>query len=302
LVKAAPLPLRPPGWKEWERESRFIERWSWAMGQPVHLMLFAASEDQGLEVAAEALAELRRVEARLTLFDSGSDLVALNQRAGRGWVDAGEDLLAALAAAESIRSETRAAFDPAVEPLMVAWGFHRRRSEAPSPIEIAEARSALAATTVTIQGGRVRLDPTGAALDLGGIGVGYGLDRAAGVLRRRGIASAFLDISGDCIALEPPPGAAGWRVDIADPVDRGAVRGSVLLRRSALATSANTQSTVRYGAMVRGHVLDPATGFPAHRVRQATVVAATGVAADALSTATLVAGRAMPGATETIIS
>lgn len=283
-------------------ESRFVERWSWAMGQPVHLMLFAESEDQGLEVASEVLAELRRVEARLSLFDPRSDLVGLNQRAGRGWVDAGEDLLAVLAAAESIRAGTGSAFDPAVEPLMIAWGFHRHRSGAPSPAEVAEARSALDATRVTIQGGRVGLDPAGAALDLGGIGVGYGLDRAAGVLRQRGIASAFLDISGDCIALESPPGAAGWRVDLADPERRGAVTGSVLLRRSALATSANSQSTVRYGAMVRGHVLDPATGFPARRIRQATVVAATGVAADALSTATLVAGRAMPGATETIIS
>src|SRR4051812_12945526 len=66
------------------RVERFVERWSWAMGQAVHLMLFAESEDQGLEACATALAELRRVEARLSLFDDASDLCELNRRAGRG--------------------------------------------------------------------------------------------------------------------------------------------------------------------------------------------------------------------------
>jgi thiamine biosynthesis lipoprotein len=270
------------------------------MGQPVHLMLFADAEERGLAGAAAALAELRRVEARLSLFDDRSDLVALNQRSGRGWVAVGEDLRAVLAGAEQARAATGGAFDPAVEPLMEAWGFHRPRRTPPSVAEISEARAALDATRVVIEGGRVRLDPSGAALDLGGIGVGYGLDCAMRLVREQGIASAFLDISGDCAALAPPPGALGWRVDIATPGTRGAVSGSVLLRRSALATSANTESVVRYGAVVRGHVLDPATGYPAHRIRQATVRSATGMLADALSTASLVTGRAMPGAVQSL--
>ena len=38
---------------------RFIERWSWAMGQPVHLQLFAESESHGYDAAAAALARGR---------------------------------------------------------------------------------------------------------------------------------------------------------------------------------------------------------------------------------------------------
>ena len=55
------------------------------MGQPVHLQLFAESEAHGYDVAAAALAELRRVEARLSLFDDTSDLSELNRQAGRRW-------------------------------------------------------------------------------------------------------------------------------------------------------------------------------------------------------------------------
>jgi thiamine biosynthesis lipoprotein ApbE len=63
----------------------------------------------------------------------------------------------------------------------------------------------------------------------------------------------------------------------------------------ALATSSNLVSVVRYGRAVRGHVMDPASGWPAARCRQTTVVARTGIEADALSTATLVSPVRFPG-------
>ena len=67
------------------------------------------------------------------------------------------------------------------------------------------------------------------------------------------------------------------------------------LRDAALATAANTESIVRYGSLVAGHVMDPKTGWPARALRQAAVVTRTAVAADALSTAMLVTGREPAG-------
>jgi thiamine biosynthesis lipoprotein ApbE len=54
-------------------------------------------------------------------------------------------------------------------------------------------------------------------------------------------------------------------------------------------------SVVRYGRAVRGHVMDPASGWPANRSRQVTVVARTGLEADALSTAMLVMPKKFRG-------
>jgi len=66
---------------------------------------------------------------------------------------------------------------------------------------------------------------------------------------------------------------------------------TVPLRDAALATSANTISVVRYGRAVRGHIMNPVTGWPAHALLQASVVARSAVVADALSTAMVVSGR-----------
>jgi thiamine biosynthesis lipoprotein len=274
---------------------RLVERWSWAMGQPVHLQLFAADEAAGYEAAQAALAELWRVEHALSRFDDSSDLSELNRRAGRRAVRVGPDLVDVLAAALGFERTTAGAFNPSVEPLMRAWGFHAPRSQEPSVAEIAAARRVVQATRVLVDADRVRLPSRESRLDLGGIGVGYGLDRAVAVLRRAGVHRALLDISGDCFALGAPPGEAGWLVGIADPRPGRSVLASTRLRDAALATSSNSVSVVRYGRAVRGHVMDPSTGWPADALAQVSVVARSGLEADALSTAMLVSGTPAPG-------
>lgn len=278
------------------REPRLIERWSWAMGQPVHLRLFHHSEEAGYEAAQAAFAELRRLEARLSAFADASDLAELNRQAGRGWWRAGPDLLAVLGAAERFRRASGGGFNIAVEPLMRVWGFREQRQAAPGARELAEASAAVRSAVVMVHGGRVRLPAAHTRLDLGGIAVGYGLDRSARILHEHGVSAALLDVSGDLLAIGSPPGMPAWPVDIADPRTPGAMLGTALLRDQALATSANTVAVVRLGARLIGHVMDPHAGMPADRRMQATVLARTGIEADALSTALFVAGGTLPGA------
>jgi thiamine biosynthesis lipoprotein len=260
------------------------------MGQPVHVMVFTESEDAGLDACAQALAELRRVEARLSLFDDASDLCELNRRAGRRSMQVDHDLRDILSAAQRFRAQTAGAFDPAVEPLMRTWGFHRPRRTAPSETEIADARAAVAAAVVRLDGDVVSLPSAHTQLDLGGIGVGYGIDRSIAVLRSLGVQRAFVDVSGDCYGLGVPPGDPdGWPVEIA-----GTGR-TVQLRDSALATSSNAMSVIRLGKEVLGHVMDPRAGGPVAGRRQVTVLARWAIAADALSTAALVSRRVPAG-------
>jgi FAD:protein FMN transferase len=283
LVPTVRRPGRPP--------LRLIERWSWAMGQPVHLHLFASSADYGYAAAEEALAELRLVEQHLSRFIDSSDLNELNRCAGRDGIRVSPVLQRVLRASLGFERLTGGAFNPAVEPLMRVWGFHAHRTSEPTASELGEARKAVLAARIVQEGPRVRLPSAHTSLDLGGIGVGYGLDRAILRLRALDVRSAFLNVSGDCYALGAPPGEDGWLVDIASPHPGQPPVASTRLRDAALATSSNAVSVVRYGRAVRGHVMDPQTGWPAAALAQVSVVASTGIEADALSTAMLVSGK-----------
>src|SRR2546428_8814143 len=183
--------------RRWPAPDRFVERWLWAMGQPVHVMVFASSEQEGLDACAAALAELGRVESRLTLFDTASDLCELTRRAGRTSLRADDDLRAVLAQAGAFKRLTGGAFDVAVEPLMRVWGFHRPRVSAPTAAELAEAREAVRAAVVELDGDVARLPSAHTQLDFGSIGVGYGIDPALAVPPGRAARRAFSDVSGD---------------------------------------------------------------------------------------------------------
>src|SRR5258708_14850559 len=123
--------------RRWPAADRCVERWSWAMGQPVHVMVFAGSEREGLDACAAALAELRRVESRLTLFDTASDLCELNRRAGRTSLRADEDLRAVLAQAGAFKPLTGGAFDSAVQPPVSPSAFPPPPARPPPPPPLA---------------------------------------------------------------------------------------------------------------------------------------------------------------------
>src|SRR2546426_3006413 len=218
--------------RRWPAPDRFVERWSWVMGQPVHVMVFASSEEEGFDACAAALAELRRVERPLTLFDTASDLCELNRRAGRKGMRVDRDLRAVLEQAAAFKRATGGAFNVAVEPLMRVWGFHRHRASAPTAAELAEAREAVLAAVVELDGDVARLPSAHTQLDFGAIGVGYGIDRALQLLRARGLRRAFIDVSGDMAAIGAPPGEPGWRGDNADPGPPGVGRAGAKIGKA----------------------------------------------------------------------
>jgi thiamine biosynthesis lipoprotein len=142
--------------------------------------------------------------------------------------------------------------------------------------------------------GTVRLR-RGARLDFGGIAKGYALDRAA--LALEGVAdSAVLDLGGQLLVLsgacnvqpatcnEAEGRGGGWPIGISDPDHPLEVLALIEIPSGHFSVSTSSQSEQH------GHLRDPRTGRPADRARSVTVVARTGMAADAWSTALFVLG------------
>jgi len=125
-------------------------------------------------------------------------------------------------------------------------------------------------------------------LDFGGIGKGYALDRAADLLRARGVRRAQLNFGGELLGFtdgEP------FEIRIADPADRLRPALRLELRAGAVSTSGQGERHVTVGGHRYGHILDPRSGLPLETHATATVVAASATLADGLSTALLVMGR-----------
>ena len=193
--------------------------------------------------------------------------------------------------------QTQGAFDIATGALIKAWGFYRRQGRVPTPAERAAAmsRPEPGSSPSTATDGRCSYLRQGLEINLGGIGKGYALDRAAELLadglgRRLGPAARRHRRSVRAVGT-PPGQPRGWPVAIKHPWDPNRRLGTRLPEStSPSGTSAATFQHFEYNGRKLGHLLDPRTGWPAEGVEQVSVVAPTAAEADALSTAFFVLG------------
>jgi thiamine biosynthesis lipoprotein len=246
-------------------------------------------------IAESAFDEIDRLEQQLTVFRDGSEVSRLNRLAPHVAVTVEPNLFRLLQSAEQMTAETEGAFDITAGALVKAWGFYRGPRRVPSDAERLEAlrRVGMQHVVLDAENRTVRYLKSGLEINLGSIGKGYALDRAAACLRSEWNVSAALLHGGQSsvYAVGSEPGTRrGWMIGIGHPWDAERRLATVRLRDRALGTSAATFRHVEYQGRKLGHILDPCTGWPAEGIASATVIAPTAAEADALATAFFILG------------
>lgn len=265
-----------------------------AMGAKASILLAHPDRRAGQLLIDRCVAEIRRLEAILSLYRPDSALSRLNQS---GELDGPpSELVEVLSAAISLATASNGAFDPTVQPLYELYARHFSRSNAdpagPSPDRIARAIERIDYRLVEITSNRIRLRQDDMAITLNGIAQGYITDRVATLIAAEGLENMLIDL-GEQRADGMHPDGRPWRVGIADPQGRQDVLFTLELPDRtpglpALATSGG------YGTPfdVQGkhhHLFDPATGRSASHYASVSVAAPTALLADGLSTALYVA-------------
>jgi len=247
------------------------------MGTRFELVLAGDRDEHELRAVGEsALACVREWHERLSIFDRGSLVSAINAQAHEHPVRIDRDMLDLLRECQRLTEITDGAFDVAVGSLMEYHGF--RESERP------EDRPAFGMHCVEIdeRAMTIRFTEPGVKLDFGAIAKGWAIDRALDVLREAGVRSALLHGGTSTIgALGIAPDGNPWRVRIEDSADAPVA----LLRDASLSVSAPKG---RLNEQNQGHVIDPRTGNPSLGARMAGVVAVYSAETDAISTALVV--------------
>jgi thiamine biosynthesis lipoprotein len=144
-------------------------------------------------------------------------------------------------------------------------------------------------------------------LDLGSIGKGFALERAAELLREAGVHSGILHGGTSTVyALGSPPGAANWKVAVPHPATAGqhplaaserspspdgdSLLAVISLKDEAMSVSAVWGKAFEANGRVYGHVIDPRKGEPVEGAVMSVVVLPSATETDALSTALLTLG------------
>ena len=251
--------------------------------------------------AGDALAVVHELEGQLSIYRPDSAVSRLNAAGAEEEVEPG--LFGLLERAGALAALTGGAFTPVAGRLVRLWREARASGTLPDEARAADAaRSCDAANLVLDPATRgVRLE-RGAEIDLGGIGKGYALDRAAERLAEQGVSGFLLHggrssvlARGDHAGPDGEP-LGGWPIGLGDPHRTTRRLGTVLLTDRAMATSGSNVQFFRHGGRRYGHLLDPRTGRSVDPDRPGGLIGATAFAdsaadADALSTAFYVLGH-----------
>jgi thiamine biosynthesis lipoprotein len=244
-------------------------------------------------IVGEALDEIDRIDRLMSHYRRDSPLSRLNREAADGPVTVEPELLDFLAECLRWSRESGGAFDVTVGPLMKAWGFFRDEGRVPGEDELARALDVVGYRHVVLdpQAGTVRFDRPGVELDLGGIGKGYAVDRVVALLRRRGIASALVNLGGSSVyGLGAPPGRKAWEIGIQDPTYPAKTAVTVPLRDRALSVSGGYERFFEKDGVTYSHIVDPRTGRPVPGVLSVAVLTDSATNGDALDNVLFVLG------------
>jgi thiamine biosynthesis lipoprotein len=273
--------------------ARLVERSHVTMGSPLRLTAWTADERTALAAFDAVFAEVDRLDRLMTVWRDESDVQRLNSAAGREPVPVSAETFEVLQIASDIGALSAGAFDVTFAALADVWKFdHDIDGRVPSHADIA-ARLPLVdyrALVLDAQARTAFLKRPGMRVNLGGIGKGYAVDRAAMLLRASGLNDFMIQFGGDLYAAGSR-GDRPWRVGLQDP--RGAADRSfatIELRDETFSTSGDYERFFMRDGRRYHHIIDPHTGEPARGARSVTIVARRAVLADAVAKAVFVAG------------
>lgn len=248
-----------------------------AMASACELVLAVDDEPEAQAMAAAAIAEVQRIEAKYSRYQPDSIVSRINAAAGGQAVACDDETWSLLNYADSLYQSSGALFDITSGVLRRAWNFYDHRLPAPADLEAL--RQLIGWRRVEREGQAVRLPEAGMELDFGGFGKEYAADRAGAVLAAKGLRHGYVNLAGDMRMLGPKPDGSPWMIGIQDPRDKTAILATIPVDRGGLATSGDYERYFELDGKRYCHILDPRSGQPVTHWRTVSVVAPLAVVA-----------------------
>ena len=264
------------------------------MGTELRVTVWSA-DDVRVETATSAVfREFDRLDAMMSVWKDGSDIVRLNAAAGEHAVMVSTETREVLRIARQISEQTDGTFDITFGALSGLWKFdYQDKDESvPDRREIQKRLALVNYRDVVVDdtAGTAMLRRKGMRVNLGGIGKGYAVDRAVEILRASRLDDFMIQAGGD-MYVAGNHGDRPWRLGIRDPrgpADR--IFAALDLKDGTFSTSGDYERFFIKNGVRYHHIIDLRVGEPARLCRSVTLVTERAVIADALAKGVFILG------------
>lgn len=269
-----------------------------ALGSTVILTLILSNEPSGKKIIERLFKKINKFEERFSRFVTDSELNQFNRQAGRRMKVSG-DFLDILNKCIELSDATKGLFNPFILPSLQRAGYDHswsndRQLPLKKSINFKDRYKHVTCHDIKING-QYCLIPNNSALDFGGIGKGYLLDKLKEDLYTLDIDNYWLSLGGDIICSGCDYDGASWSIGLADAIDEHKIIDHIIVDKSRKTAIATSGITKRKGYQINGkfwhHIIDPRTMEPAKTdILTATVVCQNGAEADVYAKSTVIAG------------
>jgi len=199
-------------------------------------------------------------------------------------------------ASKKVYKKSGGAFNPAIAPIVNAWGFGFKNTEKTDSATIDSLLQYTNFNDFVLKNGVVSKKNKNMMLDFNANAQGYSVDVLCNFLSAKGITNYMVEVGGELRASGTNLQDTLWRIGIDKPLKNLKERDIAVimnLDNKALATSGNYRAIHQKNGKKYSHTINPKTGYPiAHNLLSATVITAKCVDADAYATAFMVLGLA----------
>jgi thiamine biosynthesis lipoprotein len=294
--------------------SRLVERTGTSMGSVLRLTAWTANEGDTVSAFEVVFREMDRLDGLMSTWNEDSDIERLNAAAGEHPVQVSTEVRDVLETASQISNWTGGKFDVTFGVLAGLWKFDYQNKDdtIPDPTEVLRRLPLINYRDLEVdeRRGTAFLKRKGMRANLGGIGKGYAVDRAANILRQRGIRDFMVQFGGDMYVAGHRDGRP-WRLGIRDPrgpADR--IFASLDLSDGTFSTSGDYERFFIKNGRRYHHIIDPSTGEPTEECRSVTIVTDRAVIADGVAKGVFILGpeagmalvERLPGVEAVIVS
>lgn len=237
--------------------------------------------------------EIDQFEKKFSRFLLESELTKLNLRTGQK-VIVSSDFTDLTQKSIELSIKTNRLFNPFILPLLQKSGYAGSwpKVNNQNPELDFSQRQLCQVSDIKLSGKNITI-PAHCALDFGGIGKGYILDKIAAVIESHGIKNYWLSFGGDIICAGSDIGGHGWQIGIASAKDSNKQIDTINTngKKVAIATSGITKRKGIKKGNEWHHIIDPRTGLSAQSdIITATVVTKTAILADVFAKTLVILG------------
>ena len=261
------------------------------MGTAISVELWAADAQAGEAAASAVMDEMHRIDRAMSPHKPASELSRINREAAQRAVPLSPEMYSLVERAIEFSRLSDGAFDISYAASGQLYDY--RAGVRPDEAALAAAQECVGWKQLLLdpRARSLRFAQSGVRIDLGGFAKGHAVDRAAALLRQRGIAHAMVSAGGDSRVIGDRRGRP-WSVAIRDPRRVGGVVAVLPLEDVSISTSGDYERYFDEGGLRHHHLIDPATGRSPRGVHSVTILAPDGLSSEALSKAVFVLGAA----------